>query len=539
MTTLESTTERLEDALRRLAVEASDLFEQILAEGAELPFEVEPTDEGPIPMYQYTPRTGEFIAAHAAELRRLEAFVEVRELADEDAAVGFLVGLWEGRGEFDLIEDHLRGAIDAVLAAKIGGSETDAGEVIVPLIGFHMPGDAIELDGVRIVRADTVDDAPVQALEATRIAGKGKSGFLVQVRCATAAVAPTAAVADDVRRALRAMRLFRPGAVGIAPHGWVRRADGWERFGTGANRARHGGYRLTGNEAADLESFSMALASGGARMPALDWAISRFDLGAERASLVEALSDYLLALRGLLEGGGSAKASLAARVAALVAEPSEREQARISVERALAIERKLMSGSRFVPAANSQPLEVIAELEDLLRRVLRAMVAGELGDDLRAAADQVLLSDGLKAGETAQPTDATAEWSIPDPAGEEIELRASEASEEPGPVAEDSSEGQQTTRIIVEDVELPTLMADETPDSQGPEEKSAKDWFAAPDGNGEVDWPAFASPRSEAEDKGERPSDGEHAERVRYLFPVPDQTDWDVGELRYDRKRSS
>jgi len=164
VTTLESTTERLEAGLRRLAVEASDLFEEILGQGAELPFEIEPTDEGPLPMYQYEPQTGEFIARHAAELRRLEAFVEVRELAGEDAAVGFLIGLWDGRSQFDLVEDHLRGAIDGVLSTLAGGEETAAGEVIVPLIGFHMPGDEIELDGVRIVRADTVDDAPVQAL---------------------------------------------------------------------------------------------------------------------------------------------------------------------------------------------------------------------------------------------------------------------------------------------------------------------------------------------------------------------------------------
>ena len=91
--------------------------------------------------------------------------------------------------------------------------------------------------------------------------------------------------------------------------------------------------------------------------------------------------------------------------------------------------------------------------------------------------------------------------------------------------------------IIVEDVELPTLMADETPDSRGPEERNGKDWFAAPDGNGEVDWPAFASPRKERPAKEDRDQDAN--ERVRYLFPVPDQTDWDVGELRYERKRSS
>jgi hypothetical protein len=535
VTTLESTTERLESALRRLAVEAGDLFDELLRQGAELPFEIEPSERGPLPMYQYHPRTGEFIRGNAAELRRLEAFVEVRELAGEEEAIGFLTGLWEGRSEFTLIEDHLRGAIDAVLAT-VGGEGSATGEVIVPLIGFHMPGDEIELDGVRIVRADRIEDAPLEALEGFR-SGKGRAGFLAIVRCAAAASAPAAAVADDLRRALRAMRLFRPGSVGLAPHGWVRRADGWERFGTGANRPRHGGYRLTGNEASDLEAFSGTLASRGARMPALDWAISRFDLGAERPSLIEALSDYLLALRGLLEGGGATRVALSARVAALVADGQERDRARITVERSLAIERKLMSGSRFTPSADSKPLAVIAELEELLRQLLRGMIAGELEGDLRARADEILLTDGLGVGETGAPIGETAEWVLPEPVTDEITVtRGEQEGEESEPSAQ--PEGQVTTRIIVDDVELPTLMADESPKPEGSERREGRDWFAAPDGGGEVDWPAFASPRRDAGAKKRSPrqQDGEASDRVRYLFPVPDSTDWEVGELAYERK---
>jgi len=84
VTTLESTSERLTDALRRLAVVAADLFEELLAEGAELPFDLEPTPgDGPLPMYQYQPLTGQFITRHMVELRRLEAFIEVRELAGD------------------------------------------------------------------------------------------------------------------------------------------------------------------------------------------------------------------------------------------------------------------------------------------------------------------------------------------------------------------------------------------------------------------------------------------------------------------------
>jgi hypothetical protein len=565
VTTLESTTERLEEALRRLAVEAADLFEELLASGAELPFDLEPTDDGPLPMYSYAPLTGQFIERHLVELRRLEAFVEVREIAGEEAAIGFMVGLWEGKTEFDVSGDRLHGAVDAVLATIRSDSDeaTPAGEVIVPLVGFHMPKDEIELDGVRIVRADLVEDAPVDAIDATRSGGRGKPGFLAIISCGLAAVAPAAAVADDLRRALRTMRLFRPGAVGLAPHGWAKRSGGWERFGTGVGRPRQGGYRLTGNEVGELESFSRSLADRGSRIPSLDWAASRFELGAERSSLIEALSDYLLALRALLEGGGPARTAMSARVAALACEPDERKQGRICVERALVLERKLMSGGRYKPIIGASPLDVIAELEELLRRILKGLATGELSGDLRAAADENLLAEGLSAGHVEQPPmGETAEWRLPDPTdeedlaicaiadgnldGEEIEVHgpvgdnASETNEiadlnvrsrgDDRPTEEERTEG--TTRIVVDHVELPEIMGAESDNraTSQPDRGDRADWFSA--GDGEVDWPAFARPRR-SRDADREPS----KDRVRYLFPVPDATDWNVGELRYERKR--
>ncbi|HSD24287.1 MAG TPA: hypothetical protein VLB79_08185 [Solirubrobacterales bacterium] len=574
MTTLESTTERLEEALRRLAVEAADLFEGLLATGAEMPFDLEPSDDGPLPMFSYAPLTGQFIQNHLAELRRLEAFVEVREIAGEEAAIGFLIGLWDGKTEFDVAGDRLRGAIDAVVSMIASDSDeaTPAGEVIVPLVGFHMPVDEIELDGVRIVRADGVDDAPVDAIDATRSGGRGKPGFLARLSCGLATVAPAAAVADDLRRALQTMRLFRPGAVGLHAHGWAKRSGGWERFGTGVGRPRQGGYRLTGNEAAELESFSRMLAERTTRIPSLDWAASRFELGAERSSLIEALSDYLLALRGLLEGGGPARTSLSARVAALACEPFEREQGRVTIERALAIERKLMSGGRYKPVAGASPLDVIAEVEELLRRLLKGMATGELGGDLRVAADEILLSEGLSAINVDTPgIGETAEWRLPDPRPDEsldlsaisdanlgdaeIEVhRAAETHEkrlEPAE-AETASETneigdlsvrrggddpQPTTRIVVDEVELPDLMGPESDHRASPPPPDfggRADWFAA--GDGEPEWPAFASPRrKQRQDPDRQPS----TDRVRYLFPVPDATDWEVGELRYERKKNS
>ncbi len=563
MTTLESTSERLEDALRRLAVEAADVFEDLLRSGVELPFDLEASESesSPLPMYSYAPLTGEFIERNLAEVRRLEAFVEVREIAGEEAAIGFMVGLWDGRTEFEIAGDRLHGAIQGVLSSISSeeGEGTPAGEIIVPLVGFHMPKEELTLDGVRIVRAEEIGDLPLDAVEATRSGPGRKSGFIARVSCGVAAVAPAAAVADDLQRALRTLRLFRPGAVGLAAHGWARRAGGWERFGTGAGRARQGGYRLTGGEAADLEQFAKALTERGARLPALAWAASRFELGAERASLIEALSDYLLALRGLLEGGGPANTALSARVAALACRPAEREAGRLCVERALALERKLMSGARYRPVPDASPLEVIAELEELLRRLLKGLATGELGGDLRAAADDRLLSHGLGVAEAIRPSRGeTAEWRLPDLASGqetdgldlsviadaqvgEIDVRRTADDSETGEVL--GAETKETTRIIVDHVELPEIVAAEgdqpstsEDDHSGTSEEDRADWFSA--GDGEVEWPAFASPRRDRKGKPRRERDrAKHSDTVRHLFPVPDATDWDVGELRYDSKR--
>ena len=562
MTTLESTTERLTDALRRLAVEAADVFEELLASGAELPFDLEASksDDSPLPMYSYAPLTGEFIERNLAEVRRLEAFVEVREIAGEDAAIGFMVGLWDGRTEFEIAGDRLQGAIEGVLSSisTDEGEGTPAGEIIVPLVGFHMPKNELTLDGVQIVRADSIGDLPLDAIEATRSRPGRKSGFIARVSCGVAAVAPAAAVADDLRRALRTLRLFRPGAVGLAAHGWARRAGGWERFGTGAGRARQGGYRLTGAEAAELEQFAKALTERSARLPALSWAASRFELGAERASLIEALSDYLLALRGLLEGGGPANTVLSARVAALACAPAEREEGRLCVERALALERKLMSGARYRPTADASPLDVIAELEELLRRLLKGLATGELAGNLRAAADESLLSHGLGVAETIRPSRGeTAEWRLPDLTSDQesegldisviadanvgdIDVRrTTDDGDDEGEVL--GEETTETTRIIVDHVELPEIMAADSDrpsmskdDHPSTSEEDRTDWFSA--GDGEVDWPAFASPRRDRKPERERERP-KHSDTVRHLFPVPDATDWDVGELRYERQR--
>ena len=79
-----------------------------------------------------------------------------------------------------------------------------------------------------------------------------------------------------------------------------------------------------------------------------------------------------------------------------------------------------MSGGRYRPVAGASPLDVIAELEELLRRLLKGMATGELGGDLRVAADEILLSEGLSAMHVETPgMGETAEWRLPDPMPDE------------------------------------------------------------------------------------------------------------------------
>lgn len=545
VTVIESANDRITFALGEFAQDTSELFDGLLAQGAELPFEVEPADSGtPLPMYEYQPLTADFIRSNHAEIRRLSSYGEIVDLVGEETAVGFLIGLWDGRTDFSLDRDRLRGAIAAVIESTPGSptSGTEAGEVVVPLVGFHMPAEEINLDGVRIAPASSVSDAPADAVE---IAG-GDKGYFAIVRSATA-TAPGTAVADDLRRMLRTLRLFSKGNVGLGSYGWVRRVNGWERFGTGAARVRQGGYRLINDECESIEAFARKLNATQARTPAIDWAVSRFDLGCERPSQIEALSDYLLALRGMLEGGGNAKINLSARVAALAADSDLRDSARMTVERGLALERKLMAGAKFTPSKGSQPLEVIAGIENLLRSLLRSILVGELSGDLRARADEILLSDGLRVGETVTDTNQTAEWRLPDPRIADKSEKSDEAETEVAASA--------PTTIIVEDVDLPRLAADERADESRERKRrevfmpqgdpaeyrphhsrtgssgETGDWLAA---DGGVEWPAFAGGRTRRQTTRSRETAS--ALSAKQLFPVPDATDWEVGELRYERK---
>jgi hypothetical protein len=145
---------------------------------------------------------------------------------------------------------------------------------------------------------------------------------------------------------------------------------------------------VTGEQEDELRAFCSLVSRRAPQGNELAWALRRFELGCERDSCYEALTDHLLALRALLEPEGPASGLLAGRLAALCATPERRVELTERVLHALAIERDAVAGGA-VAHAGSQALA--RELADHLRALLRDVVCGHLTPDLVALADELLL----------------------------------------------------------------------------------------------------------------------------------------------------
>jgi hypothetical protein len=119
-------------------------------------------------------------------------------------------------------------------------------------------------------------------------------------------------------------------------------------------------------------------------------------MGCGRRFEAEALSDYLLGLRALLEAGGeTGRSSLALSVAVLCAEEGERKRVQRRLELAQSLERFVMGDGRnddYLDAIGSDsPRTLVDETERHLRALLRDVLCGYLDADLRAVADDLLL----------------------------------------------------------------------------------------------------------------------------------------------------
>jgi hypothetical protein len=259
--------------------------------------------------------------------------------------------------------------------------------VAAPLSGAWMEIDRLELgDGLSMVRGDRFE-GPHE-----------RSELLCVIERDTPAdePIPPEEAAQRFAAVITAMRLWAPGGVALGTPGWRQTDQGrWQpvSIGSGAPPRASGWLLAAGEEQAFREFFA---AIEGARPPeTVAWALDRFELGCERAMEAQALSDYLLGLRALLDATTAAgQASMALRLAALCAEEGARRDVQHRLEAALALERFVMGGATGVRPDAESPRELVDEAEDHLRALLRDVLCGYLDADLKGVADDILLESG-------------------------------------------------------------------------------------------------------------------------------------------------
>jgi hypothetical protein len=188
--------------------------------------------------------------------------------------------------------------------------------------------------------------------------------------------------------------------VSLAGVGWRRSGEArWTPFEIQSDGASRGEpWVLLEGEEADLREF-LALIGRSAPAGAVGWALARFESGCSRRLDAEALPDYLLAVRALLDAGGEAGlASLGLRLAALCAEDGERRALQRRVDLALSLERYVMGGGHGENLGDwigpQSPRELVVELEGHTRALLRDILCGYLNPDLKSLADDILLERG-------------------------------------------------------------------------------------------------------------------------------------------------
>jgi hypothetical protein len=388
------------------------------ANGAEIPFEVIEERGGSAPLYCYRPLTGAFIrerlgllsalptyapAARAlAALEGVESYLrergeawisgDARERADA-ALRCFLGTVFAERSEFGFDPHRFEAAYEDLERALYEGRCITT--VIAPLLGVALDPATKELalgDGLALVRGDTVPDAPGDAVwgagSAEHPHAEPNVLAVLTVAQERSAPAPVSVARARFHRVLTALRLFERGGYAFGPIAWTRVDSGaWRPVALGGSGRPRFLTLISASQEDELRAFcnliSRRTPSGGE----LAWALARFEMGCERLAPFEALTDYLLALRALLEPEGPGSGRLAQRLAVICARPEERAALAERTAHAISLERAVITG---LAPAEPRADALVEELAEHLRAMLRDALCGHLDTDLRAVADGIL-----------------------------------------------------------------------------------------------------------------------------------------------------
>jgi hypothetical protein len=395
---------RLHDALHAFAGAAADLLSHDAAEGADVPFEVVAQRHARrASLYCYRPLTGAFIderlsllgglesylpAVHAlAAMTGVSAYLESRNQViardprerAEDALRIFLARVFVDSTDFVLTDQRFESAY-AELEAVVCDGRTES-VVVAPLLGVDLGSDELDLgEGLVLVRGEALPDAPIDADVFAVLSWEAAPGD----------AAPIEHARVKLRRLLTALRLYDAGVPALGAAAWSKTAGGpWQMVVLGATGAPHGLLAVPAAQEDELRAFCTLIGRRTPRSGELAWALRRFELGLERPSPREALTDHLLALRALLEPEGPSSGRLPGRLAALCAVPEERHALAERIAHAVSLERAVVAGL----APEGDDIDALCgELGGHLRALLRDVLCGHLDSDLREVADHLLRS---------------------------------------------------------------------------------------------------------------------------------------------------
>ncbi len=440
---------QLQAALTEIVEAAAGHFAAALASGAEVAFELEPhkSGRGAAPaLYCYRALTDEFIARRQPELERLQSYAQAANMLEgfdgldrylanvgaeparrdartrAHAAISALLSeVFDEQTDFELRPERLHAALERVDRAAFSG--TSQTTLIATLHGVTISTSELALtSGLTIAQPHVLEGLP----EGAR-APEGPDGHDHLIVALAAGEDDAAEAIANGREILKdllgALRLFGDGRVTLGALGWSRVAGGsWRAVALGGGGRPHGMLLVSAEQEDELRAFCNLVSRRAPHGNALAWALSRFELGCERESAFEALSDHLLALRALLEPEGPASGLLPGRLAALCATPEGRLELTERTIAALELEREVVTGVAAPRAGRSRNARqaLARDIADHLRALLRDVICGHLDPDLVTLADELLL-EPLAGTDDAAAADLSVEELLGD-AGQSEEI---------------------------------------------------------------------------------------------------------------------
>jgi hypothetical protein len=400
----------LHDTLAAFVEEAAWQLAEEVSAGAEVPFELIEQGRSSAPLYCYRPLTDRFIADHLGLLGRLPSYpAAVQGLealpdlsaylvargrrtpspdrrAQANAALeAFLSALWGEATDFVYERERFLAAFSELEDAVYEGRSLSV--VLAPVEGLVIESEEVVLgEGLALVRGSSLASTPTDL--------RGDDYATVAVLHLEGETPGLESAGRRLRRLQTALRLWDDAEPSLAPAAWARTDGGpWMTVPLATGLRRVGEDCLLSVEEEDqLRAFCSLVARRTPRAGELAWALRRFELGCERSSAWEALTDWLLAGRAMLgDPDGPGDDALCRRLAAICAAPEERDALARRLGDAAALERVAMAG-RIAPDPELEAL--VEDLGGYLRAVLRDILCGHLDPAVRVLADELLAETG-------------------------------------------------------------------------------------------------------------------------------------------------